>query len=94
MQAFGTRAIDDDIGDGEDLEQQAHAFVLVGRGAEQTLGVEDERVGARVVGAPHAHRARLLLIGRAEYGPTVEECVIECVRFAVARIAEYRHTLD
>ena len=68
--------------------------MLARRRAEQTLGVEYERVGDRIVGAPHSQSTSLLLVARAEYVATVEERVVECVRLAVARVAEYGHALD
>lgn len=94
VQSFGARSVDDHVRYGERFEQHANAFLLVVGRAEQTFRVEDERVGDGVEGAPHAHRARLLLVGRFKYAATVEERMIERVRFAVARVAKYGHTLD
>jgi len=62
VEAFGPGSVDDYVGDGEDFEEETHALVLVAGGAEQALGVEDERVGVRVVGAPDAHCAGFLFV--------------------------------
>ncbi len=94
VQALGPGPVDDHVRYGEHLEQQAHALVLIARGAEQALRVKDERVGERVVRAPHAHRARLLLVGGHEDAATVEERVVQRVRLAVARVAKDGHALD
>ena len=94
VESLGACPVHDHVRDGEHFEQQAETLVLVAGRAEQTLSVEDERVCMRVVGAPHAHRARFLFGRGGEYVTAVEESVVERVRFSVARVAKDGHAFD
>lgn len=49
-------AVNDEVGDGEHLEQEAGSLALFGTVSEQTLRVDDHHFADGVKRRPHAHR--------------------------------------
>lgn len=93
VEAVGVGAVDDEVGDGEHLEQEAGPLALLGAVAQQALRVHHHHVADGVEGGPHAHRARLLRGGRFEHLPAREEGVVEGVGLALASVAKDGHHL-
>lgn len=91
VEAVGVRAVDDEVGDGQHLEQEAGPLALFGAVAQQALRVHHHHLADGVQGGPHAHRAGLLRGGRLEHLPACEEGVVEGVGLALASIAEDGH---
>lgn len=94
VQPFGARPEHNHIGHSQHFEQQPHAQIVGVRVAQQALRVQTEDAQLRLMGGPHAHRARLLGRGCAKDLLAAEQRVVHCVRLAVAGVAEDRHHLQ
>lgn len=94
VESVGVGAVDDEVGDGEDLEQEAGPLALFGAVPEQPLRVDDHHFTEGVERRPHAYRAGLLSGRGFEYFSAHEEGVVQGVRFAFSRVAKDGHHLQ
>lgn len=76
VEAVGVGAVNDEVGDGEHLEQEAGPLTLFGTVPEQPLCVDDHHFMDGIEGRPHTHRARLLGGRRLEHLSAPEEHVV------------------
>jgi len=87
-------AVDDEVGDGEHLEQEAGPLALFGAVPKQPLRVDDDHVTEGVKRRPDPHRTGLLCGGSFEYFSAHEERVVQRVRFSLSCVAKYGHHLQ
>lgn len=57
VQPLGPRPVHHNVRHGQHFQQQPHAAVLVGCGAEEALSVQDDQAQARLESSPHADGA-------------------------------------
>ena len=91
VEAIGVRAVDDEVRDGEDLEQETGPLALLGAVAQQALRVDHDHFVNGVERRPHADRAGLLRGGGLEHLLAREERVVQRVGFALAGVAKDGH---
>lgn len=94
VETVGVGSIDDEVGHGEDLEQETGPLALFGAVPQQPLRVDDDHLVDGVERGPHAHRAGLLSGGSLEDFSPHEKGVVEGVRLAFSRVAEDGHDLQ
>jgi len=93
-----TNALDDDDDDEEadvftDLEQKTGSAVLIGGDTQKTFSIENNGTTVVVVRCPNAGGTWRLKMWGLEHFGAVEEGMIKCVGFPVARVAKNRHDL-
>ena len=94
VETVGVGAVDDEIGDGEHLEQETGSLALFGTVPKQTLCIDDHYIMDGVKRCPHTHRTGLLCGRGLEHLSAHEECVVQGVRFALSRVTKDGHHLQ
>lgn len=94
VQAVGMGAVNDEVRDGEHLEQETGSLALFGAVPKQPLCIDDHHFVDGVERGPHAYRTRLLCGGSLEHFSPHEERVVQGVRFALSRVTEDGHHLQ
>ena len=94
VEAVGVGAVNDEVGDGEHLEQEAGSLALFGTVPEQPLCVDDHDVAVGVKRCPHAHGAGLLCGRSLEHLSAHEEGMVQGVRLALSCVAKDGHHLQ
>lgn len=94
VEAVSMGAVNDEVGDGEHLEQEAGSLALFGTVPEQPLCVDDHHVAVGVKRCPHTHGAGLLRGRSLEHLSAHEEGVVQGVRLALSCVAEDGHHLQ
>lgn len=94
VETIGVGAVNDEVGDGEHLEQETGPLALFGTVPKQPLCVDDHDVTDGIKRRPHAHRAGLLCGRSLEHFSAHEERVIQGVRFALSCVAKDGHHLQ
>ena len=88
MQPFRPSPVDDDIGDGQHLQQQPSPSVIVIGQTEQSLRVDGDHLALPIVRTPDANRTTVLGGRSAEHLLALVEGEVERVRFALAGVAK------
>lgn len=92
-EALCSRSVDDDVGNCQNLQKKTHSLIVVARHSQHAFRIHDDGPVKRVICGPDPGRARVLQRGRLEYISSLEECVIQRVRFAVSSVAKNRNDL-
>lgn len=87
-------AVDDEVRDGEHLEQETGSLALFGTVPKQTLCIDDHYFMDRIKRCPHTHRTGLLCGRGLEHFSAHEECMVQGVRFALSRVTKDGHHLQ
>ena len=94
VEAVSVGAVNNEVRDGEHLEQETGSLALFGTVPEQPLRVDDHYFTGGVKRRPHTHRAGLLRGGCLEHLSAHEERVVQGVRFAFSSVAKDGHHLQ
>lgn len=94
VEAVSMGAVNNKVGDGENLEQETGSLALFGTVPEQPLRIDDHYFTGGVKRRPHTHRAGLLCGRSLEHFSAHEESVVQGVRFALSCVAKDGHHLQ
>lgn len=94
MEAVGMGTVNDEVGDGENLEQETGSLALFGTVPKQPLCINNYYFSDGVKRCPHTHRTGLLCGRSLEHFSPHEECVVQGVRFALSCVSKYGHHLQ
>lgn len=94
METVSVGAVNDEVGDGEHLEQETGPLALFGTVPEQPLRIDDHYFAGGVKRRPHTHRTGLLCGRSLEHLSACEERVVQGVRFALPCVAKDGHHLQ
>lgn len=94
METVSMGAVDDEVRDGEHLEQETGSLALFGTVPKQPLCIDDHYFMEGVKRCPHANCTGLLCGRSLEHFPAHEECVVQSVRFALSSVAKDGHHLQ
>lgn len=93
METVSVGAVNDEVRDGEHLEQETGSLALFGAVSQQPLCVDDHYFVDGVERNPHTDGAGLLRGRRLENFSAHEERVVQGVGFALSRVAKDGHHL-
>lgn len=93
MEPVSTSTVDDEVRDGQDLQQEPCSLAQVHSGPQEALCINYHHFADRVIGCPDSNCARLLGWRRLEDFPAIEESVVKGVRLAIPRVPKDGHYL-
>lgn len=93
MEPVSTSTVDDEVRDGQDLQQQPRSLAEVHSGPQKALCVNHHHFAHRVVCCPDSDCAGLLCWRCLEDFPAIEESVVKGVRLAIPRVPKDGHHL-
>lgn len=94
METVSMGAVNDEVRNGEHLEQETGSLALFGTVPKKPLCINDHYFVDGVKCRPHAHRTRLLCGRSLEHFSPHEERVVQGVRFSLSRVTEDGHHLQ